>query len=333
MKTVTIPNDYHPYEVEVNGKEYRFPAGATVSVPDEVAAVIENYYKLQPKEKPTDGGALPYVSKENDGDVLTVKDGAWTTGEGGGSGDAGWKTFVWDMNDNRIDFVDSATREHYLTTPEPFYAVCGDDMRLAVITYGGALLTYTLENSAYTLNVFVLGEPDDSKIEVRNSTVSDWSLGSERTLPLTGGTSYGDVLMISADGYPQWKPGASFPKVTITQEELGSKIMNIGAFTAQANDTVQMKTFSFTGTAGSSIAGKILGILESGAGFIGIEGFGVQALAYKMSQMAVSTAQTYGYLSDPTKPFLFSADYVINDIDEQLSVDLNFYVQKVNVVS
>lgn len=50
MKTVTIPSDYHPYVVEVNGKVYKYPEGTTQSVPDEVAAVIENYWKLQPKE-------------------------------------------------------------------------------------------------------------------------------------------------------------------------------------------------------------------------------------------------------------------------------------------
>ena len=332
MKTVTIPNDYHPYEVEVNGKEYRFPAGATVSVPDEVAAVIENYYKLQPKEKPTDGGTLPYVSPENNGDILTVKDGAWTTGEGGGSGESGWKYFTWDEPNYTIDFYDNETRDYYLNTPEPFYVtVDGGEVRLAVITPDSGSnhwLTYTTEGDVYSLQVFVYEGLSDGVIILDGSTGNPM-----RALPLTNSAEPGEVLTIGENGIPGWVATSNlFPKVTITQEDLGSQILNIGAFTAQANDTIKMKTFSFTGTAGSSIIGKILEILNVGVGFIEIEGFGVQALAYKMSQIAVSTTQTFGYFADPTQPFLFSADYVIQDLVEG-NVDLNFYVQKINVVS
>lgn len=51
MKTVIIPNDYHPFEVEVNGRKYRYPEGTEQNVPDEVAAVINNIYKLAPREE------------------------------------------------------------------------------------------------------------------------------------------------------------------------------------------------------------------------------------------------------------------------------------------
>ena len=81
MKTVIIPSDYHPFVIEVNGVKYTYPEGTEQSVPDEVASAIENYYKLQPQERPTDGGVLPYVSAENNGEVLTVKDGAWQNRE------------------------------------------------------------------------------------------------------------------------------------------------------------------------------------------------------------------------------------------------------------
>ena len=88
MKTVKIPNDYDPYIVEVNGKTYKLPAGATMSVPDEVAAVINNYYKLSPKEKPVDGGVLPFVTDEDNGKVLGVVNGVWSTSAGVSSGSA-----------------------------------------------------------------------------------------------------------------------------------------------------------------------------------------------------------------------------------------------------
>ena len=45
MKTITIPSNYDPFRVTVNGKEYVYQGGSTVSVPDDVADVIENMIK------------------------------------------------------------------------------------------------------------------------------------------------------------------------------------------------------------------------------------------------------------------------------------------------
>ena len=39
-KTVTIPADVSRMEITINNKTYTYPGGATVSVPDEVAALI-----------------------------------------------------------------------------------------------------------------------------------------------------------------------------------------------------------------------------------------------------------------------------------------------------
>ena len=47
MKTITIPSNYDPFRVTVNGKEYVYQGGSTVSVPDDVADVIENM--IQPE--------------------------------------------------------------------------------------------------------------------------------------------------------------------------------------------------------------------------------------------------------------------------------------------
>lgn len=89
MKTVIIPSDCgDPFVVMVNNKIYKYEPGAEVSVPDEVAVIIDNYWKLQPLPlKPVDGGVFPYVSGKDDGKVLKVKDGAWQPGddEGGGA--------------------------------------------------------------------------------------------------------------------------------------------------------------------------------------------------------------------------------------------------------
>lgn len=52
-KVVTIPKDRNPFIVIVNGVEYKYPAGATIEVPDSVADVIEKYEGAKPKPDPT----------------------------------------------------------------------------------------------------------------------------------------------------------------------------------------------------------------------------------------------------------------------------------------
>lgn len=44
MKKVTIPTCANPFVVIVNGIKYTYPAGETVEVPDDVAAVIEQHH-------------------------------------------------------------------------------------------------------------------------------------------------------------------------------------------------------------------------------------------------------------------------------------------------
>ena len=52
-KIRVIPSNMHPWECEINGVPYGpYPAGTVQTVPDEVAAVIDNYYASQPKEAP-----------------------------------------------------------------------------------------------------------------------------------------------------------------------------------------------------------------------------------------------------------------------------------------
>ena len=52
-KTVIIPGNMDPWCCAINGVPYGpWPAGTEQTVPDEVAAVIENYYASQPRENP-----------------------------------------------------------------------------------------------------------------------------------------------------------------------------------------------------------------------------------------------------------------------------------------
>ena len=48
-KTITIPtNKGNPVLVSINGKKYKYTAGATVSVPNEVAALLADNQKNEP---------------------------------------------------------------------------------------------------------------------------------------------------------------------------------------------------------------------------------------------------------------------------------------------
>ena len=108
-KTVTIPAGDNPFICKINDKYYSYPAGTTVEVPDEVAALITqiagNDFEpvgLGDVAIPRDGSAgqvlyrtsdgaawaalpadeLPAVSSTNNGKYLKVVSGAWAIGDG-----------------------------------------------------------------------------------------------------------------------------------------------------------------------------------------------------------------------------------------------------------
>ena len=51
MKTITIPTYNNPFVVVINNNVYRYNAGETLEVPDEVAEAIEDALELIPKPK------------------------------------------------------------------------------------------------------------------------------------------------------------------------------------------------------------------------------------------------------------------------------------------
>lgn len=53
---VKIPTFMDPFIVEVNGQQYKYPAGTEQNVPEEVAAVIQNINDMTPKPTGGSGG-------------------------------------------------------------------------------------------------------------------------------------------------------------------------------------------------------------------------------------------------------------------------------------
>lgn len=85
-RTITIPTCASPFYVIVNGVEYSYEAGDTVSVPDEVAEVIEHHVNSVPKEDPLAGvslfkqlasGSIVEVNTEDLEGVKSIRDYAF----------------------------------------------------------------------------------------------------------------------------------------------------------------------------------------------------------------------------------------------------------------
>ena len=108
-KSITIPTDRGSRViVEINGVQYIYAAGSTVTVPDAVAACIADSVAMKPggyRESKFDeaheslearvealeaggggGSELPTVTSDDNGDVLTVVEGAWAKAAPAGGG-------------------------------------------------------------------------------------------------------------------------------------------------------------------------------------------------------------------------------------------------------
>lgn len=82
MKKVTIPTCANPFVVIVNGMKYTYPAGETVEVPDDVAAVIEQHDEAHNNPEP-DPVLPPFTPETGEGHskVIDLSKYAWDYGE------------------------------------------------------------------------------------------------------------------------------------------------------------------------------------------------------------------------------------------------------------
>lgn len=74
-KVVTIPTSMSPFVVMINGVEQTYPAGATMEVPDNVAAIIEQYEKGNFPQPALPATEINMVSPSGSVFKVTVSDG------------------------------------------------------------------------------------------------------------------------------------------------------------------------------------------------------------------------------------------------------------------
>ena len=120
-KTVKIPTDRNPWTCNINGVPYSYTAGSTQSVPDEVAALIQQTYGFPPAppktEKPwpcdpVDLSAYekiadaftPTITSPANGDVIKYDSSSskWVNGAASGGGGAMFEVLVDDTETEGI---------------------------------------------------------------------------------------------------------------------------------------------------------------------------------------------------------------------------------------
>lgn len=78
MQTRTIPKDTYPWwECKINHRKFRYPAGETVPVPDEVAAMIDEINAAAKRPDAPYLPRLPDITAADDGKVLRAVGGKW----------------------------------------------------------------------------------------------------------------------------------------------------------------------------------------------------------------------------------------------------------------
>lgn len=157
----------------------------------------------------------------------------------------------------------------------------------------------------------------------------DAAVAKADTVPAVTVEDAGSALVVDEEGkIVPGEAGTTIPKITITQEELGTLIVNIGSFLAAANDTIKLKTFYIDDTQGVSIANKLKTILDNGIGYIEIEGM-MQSLAYKVDETCIAT---------PAIAVMLGQSWVSFGCTYQISDDFNWIymnitAEKINVQS
>ena len=148
MKKVTIPTCANPFVVMVNGMKYTYPAGETVEVPDDVAAVIEQHDEAHNNPAP-DPAIPPYSSGAKSWNDLTDKPFGDET-----------VTIEWDGDSTgKVTVLDGQLVKVSDLTPEPTELIGGT---IAEYLGGGHSREYPIteedleDNRAYGVPVLIV---------------------------------------------------------------------------------------------------------------------------------------------------------------------------------
>lgn len=112
MQIRTIPKDTYPWwSCRINHKEYRYPSGATMSVPDAVAALIDGINAADRQPEQAYIPHLPAITPADEGKVLKVVGGKWVLEEGGSgtAHDAYYVPFTITVENNVAKAATTAT--------------------------------------------------------------------------------------------------------------------------------------------------------------------------------------------------------------------------------
>lgn len=195
-KTVTIPAGDNPFICKINDVYYSYPAGATVEVPDEVAALIQANAGNREKSNglsdiaiprdgnvddvltrtadgaawatPSSGSSLPTVTADDNGDVLTVVEGAWAAASGGGGGGDSLKiTF----DENGVSDTTWQQASDALAAGKRIYNI-NADAESGFVEQGIWLMAYPVEGEANYLYGLYCGE-DSIESQVCQADTAD----------------------------------------------------------------------------------------------------------------------------------------------------------------
>ena len=165
-KTITIPGDYDPYVVCIDGVYYSYKAGTTQSVPDEVAALIADIGRGAPMPAPKDGVAGWLWTRNADG-----------TGE-------------WQPNPNPTPYVPSH---------DPYKTIEVKDINAAFLTDGelpeGSYISiYELDTKTVVISAFLTNGSENAV----STTDTLFKIKTESAIPPTNIALSGGVVESTA---------------------------------------------------------------------------------------------------------------------------------------
>lgn len=213
MKTVTIPIGFHPLEITVNNTKYVYREGETVSVPDEVAALVEQYKAAQPVPKPNsliDNLGLAF-QRSDKGKAFKVKDDGtdveWGEASGGGSGlpeisagDAG-KVLTVNEDETGAEWAESSGGGALVVHGTWATSAGGTDYCTLDKTAGDILTAYRAGKHV------VIDESDDGHSMIY-TLIAAYGTDGEYGFAVFDGEDDMEFLALSLDGYPTTDTGA-----------------------------------------------------------------------------------------------------------------------------